>query len=131
MRSKREAEPSPDPDPGCRLLSSAASNATSQVQPDVACAGPRGFGVARPACRLPSLVITSEDHAAPMVLPVSPGAVNLDLQNPGEPRDLQSRSSTPEAPSKIEKEGRQPHFLSVARWRPEGLFGERVGEDGC
>lgn len=78
MRSKREAEPSPDPDRGCRLLSSAASDTTNQVRPDVACAGPRRFGVVRPACRLPSLVIASEDHPTPMVLPVSPGPVNRD-----------------------------------------------------
>lgn len=65
VRSEREAEPSSDPDPGCRLLSAAASDATSQVRPDVACAGRAGSGLPGPPAAS-SPVITSEDHPAPM-----------------------------------------------------------------
>lgn len=131
VRSKKEAEPSPDPDPGCRLLSSEASDATSQVRPDVACAGPRGFEVARPACRLPSPELTSEDRPAPMVLSVSSRPVNRGQQDPGDPGICSRGRPRPRLRAGLDRRGPQPRFLSVALCRPEGLFGERVGEDEC
>lgn len=123
VRSGREAEPSRDPSPGCRLLSSAASDATSQVRPDVACAGPREFGVARPACRIPSPVITSEDHAAPLVLSVSPGPVNRYQQDPGDPGICSRGRPHPRLRAGLNRRGPSPISCLWLGGDPRGCLG--------
>lgn len=118
VRSEREAEPSSDPDPGCRLLSAAAGDSTSQVRPDVACAGPSGAGAAGLACRLPF----SSDHMRGPSL--CSGPASRDGRDPREPGTCSRGCPRPRRRAGLLCRGCSPVSCLLLRGDPRDYLGK-------
>lgn len=125
VRSKEEAEPSPNAEPGCRLLSSAARDATSQVRPTEACAGRAGPG-------LPGLPPPlSSDHIRGPSYPdepliVCPGPVNLDQQDPRDAGTCSGGCLSPRLRAGLDWRGASPISCLCLRGDPRGYWGRRL-----